>query len=156
MGAFVLKVLSITLGLFFVFVGSLKLTPSVNDELYKEMRKNFIKQVRVFPPVKLLKWKLSPHVYRKAVGGAETLCGVILALIPGPLKEAANVLMILITVNDIYCNWALDSSLDKMSLSLVFFFLLMCRLIIFLQFKAKDIEESKKRTDEVSVDKKEE
>jgi hypothetical protein len=37
MAAFVLRVLSLTLGLFFIFVGTLKLTPSVNDELYKEM-----------------------------------------------------------------------------------------------------------------------
>lgn len=156
MAAFVLRVLSLTLGLFFIFVGTLKLTPSVNDELYKEMRKNYIKHVRVFPPVKLFKWKLSPHVYRKAIGGAETLCGVILALIPGPLKEAANVLMILITVNDVYCHWTLDSSLDKMSLSIVFFFLLVCRLIIFLQFKSRDIEESQNQTPAVSAQKKEE
>ena len=52
---------------------------------YLFQRKSFIKQVRVFPPVKLFKMKLSPHVYRKAVGGAETLCGVILAIIPGKI-----------------------------------------------------------------------
>ena len=74
--------------------------------------------------------------------------------ITGPLKEAANVLMILLTVNDIYCNWALDNSLDKMSLSIVFFFLLMCRLIIYLQFKAKEIEE--KKNEAVSSKQKEE
>ena len=39
--------------------------------------------MRVFPPVKLFKWKLSPHVYRKAIGGAEVACGIILAFIPG-------------------------------------------------------------------------
>ncbi|CAC5409952.1 unnamed protein product [Mytilus coruscus] len=156
MTAMVLKALSVTLGIFFVFVGSLKLTPSLSDELYKEMRKNYIQQVRVFPPVKLFKWKLSPHIYRKAIGGAETLCGVILAFIPGPLKGAANVLMILITMNDVYCHWMLNSPLDKMSLSIVFFFLLMCRLIIFLQFKAKEMEETKGRKQEVSSEKKEE
>lgn len=37
MTAMVLKALSVTLGIFFVFVGSLKLTPSLSDELYKEM-----------------------------------------------------------------------------------------------------------------------
>ena len=85
----------------------------------------------------------------------KTYFTVIIVYFSGPLKEAANVLMILITVNDVYCHWALDSSLDKMSLSIVFFFLLVCRLIIFLQFKAKDMEESQNQTPAVSAEKKE-
>ena len=85
----------------------------------------------------------------------KTCFTVIIIYFSGPLKEAANVLMILITVNDVYCHWALDSSLDKMSLSIVFFFLLVCRLIIFLQFKARDMEEGQKQTPVVSAEKKE-
>jgi hypothetical protein len=42
----------------------------------------------------------------------KTCFTVIIIYFSGPLKEAANVLMILITVNDVYCHWALDSSLD--------------------------------------------
>lgn len=79
----------------------------------------------------------------------------MIKFISGPLKGAANVLMILITMNDVYCHYMLDSPLDKMSLSIVFFFLLMCRLIIFLQFKAKEMEETKGRKQEVSSEKKE-
>ena len=37
MASFIIKVLSVTLGLFFIFVGLLKLSPVVNKELYKEM-----------------------------------------------------------------------------------------------------------------------
>ena len=33
----IIKVLSVTLGLFFIFVGVLKLSPVINKELYKEM-----------------------------------------------------------------------------------------------------------------------
>ena len=40
MASVVLKVLGITLGLFFIFVGTIKLTPSVNSDIYKEMVKN--------------------------------------------------------------------------------------------------------------------
>ena len=37
MASLVLKVLGLTLGVFFIFVGTIKLTPSVNSEIYKEM-----------------------------------------------------------------------------------------------------------------------
>jgi hypothetical protein len=37
MASIVLRILALTLGLFFVFVGTIKLTPSVNTEIYKEM-----------------------------------------------------------------------------------------------------------------------
>ena len=37
MASFIIKVLSVTLGLFFIFVGLLKLSPVINKELYKEM-----------------------------------------------------------------------------------------------------------------------
>ena len=37
MASVVLRVLALTLGLFFVFVGIIKLTPSINTEIYKEM-----------------------------------------------------------------------------------------------------------------------
>lgn len=60
----------------------------------------------------------------------------------GPLKEAANVLMILLSCLDIYSHYALDEGLDKMSLSVVFFLLLTCRLIIRLQMKARELEEA--------------
>lgn len=33
----VVAVLSITIGLFFVLIGTIKLTPAINDEVYKEM-----------------------------------------------------------------------------------------------------------------------
>ena len=33
----VLTVLSMTIGFFFILIGTLKLTPSVNDEVYREM-----------------------------------------------------------------------------------------------------------------------
>jgi hypothetical protein len=48
--------------------------------------------------------------------------------------------MILIFCLDIYSHYALDEGLDKMSLSVVFFLLLMCRLIIHLQMKARENE----------------
>lgn len=51
-------------------------------------------------------------------------------------------LMILLSCLDIYSHYALDEGLDKMSLSVVFFLLLTCRLIIHLQMKARELEEA--------------
>ncbi|GFR87596.1 transmembrane protein [Elysia marginata] len=133
MGSVVLKVLGITLGLFFIFVGTIKLTPSVNGDIYKEMRKTYIRNSKVFPLVKQTGWKPNPHTYRKTVGSTEIICGAFLAFFPGPLKEVANVCLLTITLNDIYAHWALDEGLDKMSPAIVFSLLLTCRLVIFLQ-----------------------
>lgn len=52
--------------------------------------------------------------------------------------------MILIACLDVYSHYALDEGLDKMSLSVVFFLLLMCRLIIHLQMKAREYEVSER------------
>ncbi|GFN80704.1 transmembrane protein 35a [Plakobranchus ocellatus] len=133
MASVVLKVLGITLGLFFIFVGTIKLTPSVNGDIYKEMRKTYIRNSKVFPLVKQTGWKPNPHTYRKTVGSTEIICGAFLAFLPGPLKEAANMCLLTITLNDIYAHWALDEGLDKMSPAIVFSLLLTCRLVIFLQ-----------------------
>lgn len=83
-----LVTLHYTLPLHCTIIPSLiKLTINIHTCLffYFFQRKTYIKHVRVFPPVKFLKWKLSPHVYRKAIGGAEVTCGVILAFIPGKI-----------------------------------------------------------------------
>jgi len=138
MASLVLKVLGLTLGVFFIFVGTIKLTPSVNSEIYKEMRKTYIRNSKVFPLVKQTGWKPNPHTYRKTIGSSEVICGAFLAFLPGPLKEVSNVMLLLITMNDMYAHWALSEGLDKMSPAIVFALLLSCRLIIFLQSLAAE------------------
>lgn len=66
----------------------------------------------------------------------------IYVIITGPLKEAANILMLIISGLDIFTHYSLDEALDRSSLSIVFMLLLTCRLIVYLQIKAKDNEES--------------
>ncbi|XP_033741342.1 transmembrane protein 35A-like [Pecten maximus] len=145
MASFVLRVLSLTLGIFFIFIGTLKLSPSINDELYRQMRKSFIKSAKVFPFAKLTGWRPNPHTYRKIFGGSEIVCGVILVAIPGPVKDAVNVVMLMLMLLDVYSHWALDEGLDKMSLSIVFLLLLTCRLIVYLQNKLRNMDEDKDR-----------
>lgn len=107
------------------------------------MRKTFIRNAKVFPFAKLTGWKPSPHLYRKIFGGTEIICGITLVAIPGPLKDAANVVMLFMMMFDVYSHWALNEGLDKMSLSIVFLLLLTCRLIVYLQIKAREVDEVK-------------
>lgn len=77
----------------------------------------------------------------------------------GPLKEASNVLLMLLMLNDIYAHYALNDGMEKMSLQIVMVLLLTCRLIIHLQIKAREIDEAQAKETEAArllEDKKEE
>lgn len=142
MGSMVLTVLSMTIGIFFIFIGTLKLTPALNTEIYREMRKTFIRSAKVFPLVKQTGWKPNPHMYRKVIGSVEVVSGLTLLAIPGSLKQLANVSLLLIMLNDIYTHYALDEGLERMSPAIVFALLLCCRLIIHLQLRAKQQQQT--------------
>ena len=43
----VMIVLSLTIGIFFVLVGIMKLSPVFSDDIYREMRKSYIRSVKV-------------------------------------------------------------------------------------------------------------
>ncbi|XP_060569626.1 novel acetylcholine receptor chaperone-like, partial [Ruditapes philippinarum] len=117
-------------GFSFLFVGFSKLSPAINKELYKEMRKQYIRMAKVFPLVSLTGWKPNAHIYRKIIASIEITCGAILVLIPGPLKVAANILMILVNANDVLAHSQIKDGLQRMSLPIVFMLLLTCRLLI--------------------------
>ena len=43
----VMIVLSMTIGIFFILVGIMKLSPILSDDIYREMRKSFIRSAKV-------------------------------------------------------------------------------------------------------------
>ncbi|CAD5110815.1 DgyrCDS179 [Dimorphilus gyrociliatus] len=133
-----LTVLSMTIGFFFLIVGIIKLSPILNDDIYKDQRKAFIKFVKVFPFYRQTGWKPDPHVYRRVIGILEVICGLILAVIPGTLKQVANAILLIIMIGALYTSWALKFSLDKMTPTLIFGLLLLCRLIVFAQVRARE------------------
>nr|CAG4645936.1 EOG090X0IKQ [Lynceus sp. MCZ IZ 141354] len=136
MGVFVVKSLSVFLGLFFVFVGVLKLSPIVSRELHKDLRKEYVRYAKVFPLAQALNFKVPPKWYRRVVGGTEIMSGLILAFIPhGRLKQVANVTLILFMLGAIYTHWILDDKFERVAPALVFFFMLTCRLIVDWQLK---------------------
>ncbi len=103
----VLMVLSMTIGFFFILVGSMKLTPAIHEEMYREMRKVFIRSAKIFPLVAQTGFKPNPHTYRSIVGTTEVVCGIMLSIIPGPLKQLANILLFILMVLSTYSHWML-------------------------------------------------
>ncbi|KAK3578443.1 hypothetical protein CHS0354_037420 [Potamilus streckersoni] len=152
MASGVIRILSVTLGLFFIFVGILKICPLISTDLYKDMRKVFIRAAKVFLFHKWTGWRPNPHTYRKVVAVSEIISGAVLAFIPGPAKDVANVLMILLSCNEVYAHYITDEKQERMSLPLVFVLLLCCRLIITLQLRAQERDE-KQKAHKASVDK---
>ena len=75
MAKLVLRSLNILLGLFFIFLGSLKLTPNIIKELHKDLRAEFAKYAKVFPFAKSLGYKVQSKWYRRGMGGVEIVAG---------------------------------------------------------------------------------
>ncbi|XP_023346841.1 transmembrane protein 35A [Eurytemora carolleeae] len=119
----VLNSLNILLGLFFIFLGVLKISPLISRELHKDLRSEYAKYAKVFPLAKALQFKIPSKWFRRVMGGSEIFSGFLLLLIPNRnLKNFGNILLF-----------------ERMAPSLVFFFMLMCRLVVDWQYyKHKD------------------
>jgi len=141
MGSPVITVLSITIGLFFILVGTLKLSPLLSEDIYKEMRKSFIRFVKVFPFVGLTGWKPNAHIYRKVVGVTEVICGLLLAFVPGRLKQVANIVLLIMLGGALYTHYMSGDSMEKMTSALIFSLLLTCRFVVRLQVQAREKRE---------------
>ncbi|CAG7728703.1 unnamed protein product [Allacma fusca] len=134
----VLKSLSITLGLFFVFLGIVKVTSVVNKDLHKDMRREFVKYARVFPLASTVGFKVPSKWYRRITGGLEIFCGLGLALFPGVLvKRAMNGILLLMNLLGVYSHFMVDEKFERTAPALVFFFMLSCRLVVEFQHEKK-------------------
>ena len=138
MGSIVLTTLSLFLGLFFIFIGTIKVTPQVSKELHREIRRDFVQYAKVFPFQETGGFKVSPKQYRLAVGYFEIGTGLVLAVIPGFLKQIANFLLLLLTLTDFYTHAAIADKFERTAPSIVFSLMLSCRLIIYWQVKKRD------------------
>jgi uncharacterized membrane protein YphA (DoxX/SURF4 family) len=115
MGSIVLRTLSLFLGLFFVFIGSVKISQQINREMHREIRRNFVQYSKVFPLANTLGIKVSPKVFRLIVGWTELICGVILAFIPGRVKQFANFILVFITFGGIYTHLMIGDKFESKS-----------------------------------------
>ncbi|KAF0306640.1 Transmembrane protein 35A [Amphibalanus amphitrite] len=139
MASLVLKTLSIFLGLFFIFVGLTKITPKINAELHRELKREFVKYSKVIPFVKAYNIKIHSKQYRSFVGGLEISCGACLAFIPFKrMKQTANCLLLIMMLFTMYTHYAVGDRFERTAPSLVFLFMLVCRLIVDYQVQRQE------------------
>ncbi|KAL1491705.1 hypothetical protein ABEB36_012263 [Hypothenemus hampei] len=132
----VLKSLSVLLGLFFIFVGVIKISSIVSKELHKDLRKEYVKYAKVFPFSELLSFKVPSKWYRRTVGVLEIVFGAALAFYPNhKVKNGANMGLLMLTVMAMYSHYMVADQMERTAPAIVFFFLLCGRLVVFFQLK---------------------
>ena len=81
--------------------------------------------------------------YRRSVGGAEIICGLILMCVPSRrVKNFANVALVLVKTLNVYSHWAINDEFERTAPTLVFLLMLGCRLVVDWQVAKRDREES--------------
>merc|ERR1712110_1384059 len=143
MSKIVLKSLSILLGAFFIFLGVLKISPKISKDLHKDLRTEYAKYAKVFPLAKTLEFKVPSKWYRRIVGCLEILSGIIMMAIPSRgAKNAANILLLMLKVLNVYSHWAISDEFERTAPSLVFLLMLSCRMVVDWQMERKpEVEE---------------
>ncbi|VVC29068.1 DoxX family [Cinara cedri] len=142
MASIVLRSLSILLGVYFLFVGTLKISPVVSKELHKDFRKDYVKYAKVFPLSNTVDFKVPAKWYRRAVGGTEILSGVCLAFVPfRNVKQGANITLLMSHLLAIFTHYAAKDKFERMAPTLVFLFMLAGRVVIDYQLRRKELAE---------------
>ncbi|XP_008557440.1 novel acetylcholine receptor chaperone isoform X2 [Microplitis mediator] len=141
MASIVLKSLSILLGIFFIFVGTLKVTSYLSKDLHKDLRKEYVKYAKVFPLAEVLNFKVPSKWYRRVVGSLEIICGLTMAIIPSrKIKNTSNVILLCLMLMAVYSHHRLDDKLERTAPALVFLFMLTGRLVIDSQLSEQSKE----------------
>ncbi|XP_058845327.1 novel acetylcholine receptor chaperone-like [Acipenser ruthenus] len=134
--------LSIALGLFFVFMGTIKLTPRLSKDAHSEMKQAYKSYAKALPALK--KMGISSVLLRKIIGSVELACGIVLTLVPGRPKDVANFLLLLVMLAVLFFHQLVGDPLKRYAHALVFGILLTCRLLIARQTEERaDSSESR-------------
>ncbi|KAG4067514.1 hypothetical protein HA402_005286 [Bradysia odoriphaga] len=137
----VLKSLSILLGLFFIFIGAMKISPYLSKELHKDLRKEYVKYAKVFPLSSIFDFKIPSKWYRRVVGALEVVCGLAMALIPShKIKNAANISLLLLMFLAVYSHYMVSDPFERSGPALVFTFMLCGRLVVWYQTSKREAE----------------
>ncbi len=78
-----LHLLTVVLGVIFIFLGHIKLTPQFFPEYHSQIRNEFGNLNKEFPLYKITGWRPYAKSYRIAVGVAEVSAGTLLLLAGG-------------------------------------------------------------------------
>lgn len=116
MRSIVLTALSLFLGLFFILMAVVKLTPAINHELHREIRQNFVQFSKFFPVASELGYRVSAKWYRVGWGTMELVAGTVLALIPSRLaKIVANSVLLVLTIGAGHNHYRAGHKFDRKS-----------------------------------------
>ncbi|KAJ8917519.1 hypothetical protein NQ315_005568 [Exocentrus adspersus] len=141
MSSIVLRSLSVLLGLFFIFVGLIKLSNVVSKDLHKDLRKEYVKYAKVFPFSEALDFKIPSKWYRRTVGALEIICGIAMAFIPNhKIKNASNICLLMLTLMAVYSHYMVADKLERTAPALVFLFMLSGRLVVYFQLQRSEEE----------------
>merc|ERR1739844_407785 len=76
--------------------------------------------------------------YRRIVGCLEILSGILMMAIPSRgAKNAANILLLMLKVLNVYSHWAISDEFERTAPSLVFLLMLSCRMVVDWQMAKK-------------------
>ena len=79
---------------------------------------------------------------------------MIIFCFSGPLKQFANVMLFLVSLGAVYSHYMLRDSLDKMTSSLIFGLLLICRFVVRLQVNSREAKQRAEGTKPTEAEKK--
>ena len=110
----VLTTLSLFLGMFFFFMGVIKLSPALNVDIHREIRRRFVRYARVIPFLTVpFGIKISARTYRQTIGIIEIVAGLALAFLPDRIKLYMNLFLFSITFGAIYTHIAIEDEVDS-------------------------------------------
>ncbi|KAM8953580.1 nicotinic acetylcholine receptor chaperone [Pelodytes ibericus] len=135
--------LSMALGLFFVFMGTIKLTPRLSKDAYSEMKRAYKSYVKALPGLKKL--GITSVFLRKTIGSLELACGIVLTLVPGRPRDVANFLLLILVLIVLFFHQLVGDPLKRYAHALVFGILLTCRLLVSRQPEEEPYEKKAAR-----------
>lgn len=113
----VLTTLSVFLGLFFLLMGTLKVSTVINKELHRDVRRTFVHFAKVFPLASWLGFKVSPKYYRLVVGYSELIGGFVLLFVPSSrLKHWVTIGLMVVNMNSLLNYWLINDKFERKSL----------------------------------------
>ncbi|XP_036397442.1 transmembrane protein 35B-like [Megalops cyprinoides] len=90
--ALVYTLLRVLLGLAFALAGAVKLTDLISEDIYAQMRSQFVQFASVFP-LRVVGVELDPVQYLTVTGWIELVSGLLLAFGPRILQEISNLVL---------------------------------------------------------------
>ncbi|CAF0974205.1 unnamed protein product [Adineta ricciae] len=130
MGSLGLHLLTVVLGVIFLFLGHIKLTPQFFPEYHNQIRNEFGRLNKEFPLYHLTGWRPYAKNYRIAVGIAEMSAGTLLLLGGAVSQSLGTLTLLVITTNMIITFHKLHYGVEYIGAAIFLVFLLVLRLIV--------------------------